>query len=231
MTEKILIVDDEPLYLKLLETNLAKDGYEIVSAVNGKLAVELLLNEPVDLVLMDVMMPVMDGFAACQRIRQFSSVPIIFLTAKTEETDRIKGLDKGADDYIVKPFSANEMLARVRAHLRRATTNNKTEHERFFKHGDLKIDHGRAEVWLDETQIFLSATEYRLLLQFAQKVGEVISTDVLLSTIWGDEYKNDKEILWVSVARLRQKLEKDPHNPCHILTKSGVGYYMPEITL
>lgn len=228
MVEKILIVDDEPLYLRLLETNLVKDGYEVFTAPNGAKAVDFILGQSVNLVLMDVMMPVLDGFEACQRIRQFSNVPIIFLTAKTEERDRIRGLDNGGDDYIIKPFSANEMLARVRAVLRRSNMSLKADHERFFKHDELKIDLARAEVWRNEQQVFLSATEYRLLLIFAQNIGKVVTAEELLSTIWGDEYINDKEILWVSVARLRQKIEKDTHSPKHILTKSGVGYMMPE---
>jgi DNA-binding response OmpR family regulator len=174
-------------------------------------------------------MPRMDGFEACQRIREFSNVPIIILTAKGEEQDRVRGLDLGADDYLVKPFSATELLARVRAVLRRSQLPTETGQARFFSHGDLKIDFARAEVWRDEQPISLSATEYRLLLQFAHSVGTILTSEDLLTGVWGPEYKTEKEILWVSIARLRQKLEEDPHTPRHIVTRSGLGYLMPPV--
>jgi DNA-binding response OmpR family regulator len=176
-----------------------------------------------------VMMPRLDGFGACQRIREFSNVPIIILTAKGEEQDRVKGLDIGADDYLVKPFSATELLARVRAVLRRAQPAVEHSQERFFSHENLKIDFARAEVWNDNQPVSLSATEYRLLLQFAHNIGRILTSEDLLTSVWGPEYKSDKEILWVSIARLRQKLEADAHNPRHIVTRSGLGYLMPPI--
>ncbi len=227
MSTKILVVDDEPRYLRLLEANLLTDGYEVVTASDGLQAVETFSANPVDLILMDVMMPNLDGFAACQRIRQFSNVPIIILTAKGEEQDRIRGLDMGADDYLVKPFSATELLARVRAVLRRSQTSKDVSQSRFFEHDNLRIDFARAEVWRSNQPVFLSATEYRLLLQFAHNAGVVMSAEDLLSSVWGQEYRNDKEILWVSIARLRQKLEEDAHSPKHIVTRSGLGYLMP----
>lgn len=227
MAAKIIIVDDELVNITILKVSLEKEGYTVFSATNGLQAVELMRKEMADLVMLDVVMPGIDGFNTCQMIRQFSDVPIIFLTAKSEEKDRIKGLDEGADDYIVKPFSADEMLARVRAALRRGSSGKKQEQDQFFTHGDLKIDHARAEIWVGETQVFLSATEYRLLLIFIQNMGTIVTADELLSRIWGEEYKNEKEILWVSVARLRQKIEQNTHKPIHILTKSGIGYYMP----
>jgi len=227
MPIKILVVDDEPRYLRLLEANLHTDGYEVITAQDGLQAVETFSSNPVELILMDVMMPNLDGFAACQRIRQFSNVPIIMLTAKGEEQDRVRGLDMGADDYLVKPFSATELLARVRAVLRRSQVSKDVVESRFFEHGNLRIDFARAEVWRGDQAIFLSATEYRLLLQFAHNVGTVMSAEDLLSSVWGAEYRNDKEILWVSIARLRQKLEDDAHNPKHIVTRSGLGYLMP----
>jgi len=229
MATKILIVDDEPRYLRLLEANLLPDGYEVSAASDGLQAVEAFSANPVDLILMDVMMPNLDGFAACQRIRQFSNVPIIILTAKGEEQDRVRGLDMGADDYLVKPFSATELLARVRAVLRRSQVSKDVHQSRFFEHDNLRIDFARAEVWRSNQPVFLSATEYRLLLQFAHNVGVVMSAEDLLSSVWGIEYRNDKEILWVSIARLRQKLEEDAHNPRHIVTRSGLGYFMPPI--
>ncbi|MEI7846898.1 MAG: response regulator transcription factor [Chloroflexota bacterium] len=229
MSTKILIVDDEPRYLRLLEANLRSDGYEVTSAADGLQAVEMFSMEPVELILMDVMMPNLDGLAACQRIRQFSNVPIIILTAKGEEQDRVRGLDMGADDYLVKPFSATELLARVRAVLRRSQVSKDVNQSRFFTHENLKIDFARAEVWRGNQLVFLSATEYRLLLQFTHNVGIVMSAEDLLASVWGGEYRNDKEILWVSIARLRQKLEEDPHSPRHIVTRSGLGYLMPPV--
>lgn len=229
MSKRILIVDDEPRYLRLLEANLRTEGYEVVTAQDGLQALDVFSSNPIDLVLLDVMMPRLDGFATCQRLREFSNVPIVILTAKGDEQDRVRGLDLGADDYLIKPFSATELLARVRAVLRRVQSPaaDMTGQARFFTHEDLKIDFARAEVWCGETVISLSATEYRLLLQFAHNMGKILTSEELLSSVWGPEYKGDKEILWVSIARLRQKLEKDAHSPRHIVTRSGLGYLMP----
>jgi len=229
MAKRVLIVDDEPRYLRLLDANLRTEGYEVVTASDGQQALDVFSVQPVDLILLDIMMPRMDGFAACQRIREFSSVPIIILTAKGEEQDRVRGLDLGADDYLVKPFSATELLARVRAVLRRAQIPADAGQARFFTHDNLRIDFARAEVWRGDQDVSLSATEYRLLLQFAHHLGKILTSEDLLTSVWGPEYKSDKEILWVSIARLRQKLEDDPHNPKHIVTRSGLGYLMPPI--
>ena len=229
MPKRILIVDDEPRYLRLLEANLRTEGYEVVTAQDGLQALEVFSSQPIDLVLLDVMMPRLDGFGTTQRIREFSNVPIIILTAKAEEQDRVRGLDLGADDYMVKPFSATELLARVRAVLRRTQIPMEVGQARFFTHEDLKIDFARAEVWANETAVSLSATEYRLLLQFAHNIGKILTSEDLLTSVWGPEYKTDKEILWVSIARLRQELEADAHNPRHIVTRSGLGYLMPPI--
>jgi DNA-binding response OmpR family regulator len=228
MPKRILIVDDEPRYLRLLEANLRSDGYEIATAQDGQQALDVFSSQPpVDLILLDIMMPVLDGFATCQRIREFSNVPIIMLTAKGEEQDRVRGLDLGADDYLVKPFSATELLARVRAVLRRAQVTVEGGQTRYFTHENLRIDFARAEVWRGSQPVYLSATEYRLLLQFAHNVGKIMTAEELLTNIWGPEYRDDKEILWVSIARLRQKLEDDAHSPRHIVTRSGLGYLMP----
>jgi DNA-binding response OmpR family regulator len=229
MSKRILIVDDEPRYLRLLEANLRTEGYEVATAQDGVQAVDIFSSQPIDLILLDIMMPRMDGFSTCQRIREYSNVPIIMLTAKGEEQDRVRGLDLGADDYLVKPFSATELLARVRAVLRRSQIPAETGQARFFSHGDLKIDFARAEVWRVEQPVSLSATEYRLLLQFAHNVGSILTSEDLLTGVWGPEYKMEKEILWVSIARLRQKLEEDPHAPRHIVTRSGLGYLMPPL--
>jgi len=227
MAKRILIVDDEPRYLRLLEANLRTEGYEVVTAQDGMQAVSVFSDQPIDLVLMDVMMPKLDGFGATQRIREFSSTPIIVLTAKGDEQDRVRGLDLGADDYLVKPFSATELLARVRAVLRRAQPPSEVGQSRFFTHDNLKIDFARAEVWRGEQPVSLSATEYRLLLQFAHHVGKIMTSEELLTSVWGPEYRSDKEILWVCLSRLRQKIEPDPKNPVHIMTRQGLGYYMP----
>jgi DNA-binding response OmpR family regulator len=231
MSVKILVVDDEKLYIHLLQVNLQAEGYEVLYAMNGEDALELVTIQKPDLVILDVMMPRLDGFVTCERIRQFSNVPVIMLTAKGEEQDRVKGLNVGADDYVVKPFSATELIARVRAVLRRARPDDEATGERFFQHLELKIDFARAEVWKADKPVFLSATEYRLLIQFAHHLGQILTGEELLTAIWGPTYRDDKEILWVSIARLRQKLEDSPHSPRHIVTRSGLGYLMPtEIT-
>lgn len=232
MKEKILVVDDEPRYLRLMEANLLTENYLVIKAENGLDAVAQVASEHPDLVMLDVMMPVMDGFVACERIREFSEVPIIIITAKGEEQDRVRGLDLGADDYIIKPFSATELLARVRAVLRRAQkTATGTLKETVLDHGNLRIDFAKAEVFVDGKMIYLSATEYRILIQLAHNIGQVLASDRLLRDVWGEEYSTDKEILWVSVSRLRQKLEADPRNPKHIVTRSGMGYTMPQLEM
>jgi DNA-binding response OmpR family regulator len=212
MTTRILVVDDEPRYVRLMEANLTTEGYQALKAYDGQAAVEMVAEKQPDLVLLDVMMPGLNGFAACERIREFSNVPIIMVTAKGEEQDRVRGLDVGADDYIVKPFSATELLARVRAVLRRAQVSGNTFQQATFNHGNLKIDLARAEVFKDDKMVFLSATEYRLLLQFVHNLGSILTSEDLLVNVWGPEYREDKEILWVSISRLRQKLEEDPRN-------------------
>jgi len=227
MAVRILLVDDEPLYLRLLKVNLESEGYEIVSARNGEEALELLAQEIPDLIIMDVMMPKLDGIATCNRIRQFSNVPIILLTALGDEQNKVNGLNIGADDYVVKPFSATELVARVRAVLRRTEGQKDTNESRIFVHGNLKIDIAKAEVWKNDHQVYLSATEYKLLIHFAHQLGKVLTAEELLSATWGSSYKEEKEILWVSIARLRQKLEDDPHIPVHIVTRTGLGYQMP----
>lgn len=227
MGANILIVDDEPRYLRLMEANLVTEGFSVIKATNGQEAVDQVVEKHPDLVLLDVMMPVLDGFGALERIREFSNVPIIVVTARGSEGDRVRGLDLGADDYIVKPFSATELLARVRAVMRRAQTTGGPFQQSTFTHGNLRIDFARAEVFKDDRIVFLSATEYRLLLQFAHNLGSVLTSEQLLTDVWGPEYRDDKEILWVSISRLRQKLENDAKNPQHIVTRSGLGYTMP----
>ena len=157
--EKILTVDDEPRFIRLIEANLQTAGYEVLTAPDGRTAIDIVANQTPDLVLLDIMMPEMDGFQTLDRIREFSNVPVIILTARGEEVHRVEGLNRGADDYVVKPFSANELLARVRAVIRRAQTSPGDVQERVFTHGNLQIDFAKAEVTLDGDQVFLSATD------------------------------------------------------------------------
>ena len=229
MSERILAVDDEPRFVRLVEANLTSAGYTVLTANNGKEAIEAVAELKPDLVLLDVMMPEVDGFTALSHIREFSNVPVIILTAKGEESDRVEGLNRGADDYVIKPFSANELLARVRAVLRRAQLTPPPGQENIYSHENLRIDFAKAEVTVNEQVVFLSATEYRLLMQFVHNVGITMTAEDLLSNVWGKEYANDKEILWVCISRLRQKLEDDPKNPVHIITRSGMGYTMPQL--
>lgn len=229
MPPKILVVDDDPTLSRMIENHLSTAGYRVQCASDGGMALRQTREWEPELVLMDVMMPVMDGFTSTQRIREFSAVPIIILTAKGEEHDIVRGLDAGADDYVIKPFSAKELLARVRAVLRRAEPPGAEEyHHKIYRHGDLVIDVDRASVTVGEKEINVTATEFRVLLKMADSVGKVLTREELLASVWGPDYRNDKTILWVTLSRLRQKVEKDPRNPVHIVTRQGVGYIMPE---
>ncbi len=227
MTERILVVDDEPRYVRLMEANLTRAGYQVETASSGWEAIQKVEANTPDLVLLDVMMPGLNGIEACERIRRFSNVPIIIVTARGEESDQVRGLDVGADDYIVKPYAVGELLARVRAVLRRVRMQGEGLNQPFFQMGDLRVDFGRAAVFRGEKEIPLSATEYRLLLQFIHYQGRVLSPEELLENVWGASYREDKEVLWVSISRLRQKLEDDPRQPRYIVTRQGLGYTMP----
>jgi DNA-binding response OmpR family regulator len=227
MSYQILVVDDDPRYVRLMEANLVSAGYKVITALNGLDAIEAVDSSRPDLVLLDVMMPGVDGIEACERIRKFSTVPIVMVTARGDERDRVRGLDVGADDYIVKPYSVTELLARVRAVLRRAQFADSFTQKSVFSHRKLRVDFARAEVFLDEKEVALSATEYRLLLQFVQNQGRVMTSEELLENVWGQSYRDDKEVLWVSISRLRQKLEDNPKKPQYIVTRPGLGYTMP----
>ncbi|HEY69128.1 MAG TPA: response regulator transcription factor [Anaerolineae bacterium] len=224
----ILVVDDEPRYLRLVELNLTSNGYLVQTASDGKQSIEMVATGEPDLVLLDVMMPVMDGFEACERIRDFSDIPIIMVTAKTEEADRVRGLDIGADDYILKPFSSQELLARVRAVLRRAKREGPFGFENVvLRHHELEIDIPKAEVRVNGQSVRLTATEYRLLVTLAESKGKLVTSEELLTKVWGVEYRDEKDVLWVGLSRLRQKIEPDPKNPIHIITRQGMGYIFP----
>lgn len=230
MPAKILVVDDEPRYLRLLGFNLASDGYEVLTARDGEDGIRKVVDHSPDLIILDIMMPNMDGISTCKRIRQFSNIPIMIISARNEDESKVLALNSGADDYVTKPYSATEVLARVRAMLRRSQGRISEPHgEPVFSNGELKIDYARAEVYQNGKQVILTPTEFKLVTFFAERVGKIITPDELLVSTWGENYKDDKEILWVSIARLRQKIEPNPHSPQYILTRPGIGYLMPVI--
>jgi two-component system KDP operon response regulator KdpE len=221
---KILIVDDEPHLLKLLRSNLEAAHYRVISAMDGASALQMLEKEGADLVILDVMMPVTDGFEVLQRIREFSVVPVIMLTAKDQEPDVIRGLKYGADDYVRKPFSVHELLARVEAVLRRGAPSDDIVTRPPFVAGDLQMDFARRRVIVRGKEIKLGPTEWKLLSQLVQNAGRVMLHADLLRKVWGPEYGGETEYLRVYINYLRNKIEVDPSNPRYILTEHGVGY-------
>ena len=219
----ILVVDDDPGILKLVTLNLELEGYQVMTAGDGKTALQLIENEQPTLVILDVMMPGLDGFQVCERVRQFSDVSILMLTAKGRSEDVINGLNKGADDYVVKPFSSDELLARVRAILRRARFPEEMPQPPFVS-GDLVIDFAQHRVTSGADEVLLTPTEYRILCLLARNAGKAITQDHLLSEVWGQEYCGDTHILQVAVARLRKKIGEDAGSPKYIVTRPGIGY-------
>jgi DNA-binding response OmpR family regulator len=223
----IVTADDDPQLLRLLTRSLEFEGYEVLSARNGQQALELIEAHAPDLVLLDVMMPRMDGFTVCQRVREFSAVPIIIVTARGQDEDKIRGLDLGADDYLTKPFSVDELLARVRAVLRRTQfTANGHGLQMSTTIGDLVVDYGQHQVKKAGQEVQLTPIEYRLLAYLAQNVGCVLTQDRLLEHVWGSEYVGESHMLQVNINRLRHKIEADPTHPHYLLTKVGVGYLL-----
>ena len=221
----ILVVDDEERMARFIRLNLEHDGFQVVEAYNGIQAIQSLRDSMPDLVLLDVMLPDMDGFEVLKLIREISAVPVIMLTAKGEEDDRVHGLELGADDYITKPFSPRELVSRVRAVLRRTEALSGMGSRDLIEVDDrLKIDFGRREVWVDGKLVKLRPTEYRLLYHLVQNAGWVMTYDQLLSKVWGYEYRDEPHYVRLYINYLRQKLEKDPANPKYILTERGVGY-------
>jgi DNA-binding response OmpR family regulator len=223
----ILAADDDPQLLRLITRNLQLEGYDVLAASDGQQALELIENDAPDLVLLDVMMPRMDGFTVCYRVREFSSVPIIIITARGQDQDKVRGLDLGADDYLTKPFSVDELLARVRAVIRRSqfTTREYSQGLRATTAtGNLVIDYSQHIVLLNGREIALTPTEYRIIAYLAQNVGRVVTQDLLLEHVWGPEYLGESHMLQVNINRLRRKLEVDAVQPRYILTKVGVGY-------
>jgi two-component system KDP operon response regulator KdpE len=220
---RILVVDDEERMVRFIRMNLEHDGYQVMEALNGKQAIDKLRDTP-DLVLLDVMMPDIDGFEVLETVRQVSSVPVIMLTAKGEEDDRVRGLELGADDYVTKPFSPRELVSRVKAVLRRTEGATGSMHGLIEVDERLRIDFDRREIWLEGKLVKLRPTEYRLLYHLVQNAGWVVSHDQLLQKVWGYEYRDEPHYVRLYINYLRQKLEKDPSDPRYILTERGVGY-------
>ncbi|WP_094549551.1 response regulator YycF [Petroclostridium xylanilyticum] len=227
MSRKILVVDDEKPIVDILKFNLKKEGYNVIEAYDGDEAIKKALNENPDLILLDVMLPKTDGFAVCKKLREKISTPILMLTAREEEVDKVLGLELGADDYITKPFSVRELMARVKANLRRShieAASNKPG-SRSIEVGKLQIDIERYEVQKEGKILELTLREFELLKFLATQPMKIFSRENLLERVWGYEYYGDVRTVDVTVRRLREKVEDDPGNPQYIVTKRGVGYY------
>jgi two-component system response regulator VicR len=227
MAIKILVVDDEKPIVDILKYNLNKEGYMIIEAYDGHDALDKALNEKPELILLDVMLPKMDGFTVCKKIREKFSIPIIMLTAREEEVDKVLGLELGADDYITKPFSVRELLARVKANLRRVSTDTSSNYSEnpMMNFGNLEINVERYEAKKNNKVLELTLREFELLKFLAIQPGKIFSRENLLEKVWGYEYYGDVRTVDVTIRRLREKVEEDPSNPSYIITKRGVGYY------
>src|SRR5579883_2514297 len=226
MTEqrRVLVADDEPDLLYAVKLYLEDEGYLVFTAVNGYEALDLLKERLPDVVVLDVMMPEPDGFETLKQIREFSTVPVIMLTAKGEEADKVRGLSLGADDYVTKPFSQRELLSRIQAVLRRAETPAFQPRTKIVVDDDLTIDFSRNEVWLKGKKVQLTPTEYRLLYHLVSNPGRILSHESLLAKVWGYEYREEEHYVRLYITYLRQKIEPDPSHPKYILTERGLGY-------
>ena len=228
MEKKVLVVDDERPIVEILKINLQKEGYVVFEAYDGEEAVNRALTVEPDLILLDVMLPKIDGFSVCKKIREKSSVPILMLTAREEELDKVLGLELGADDYITKPFSIRELMARVKANMRRNESSfidKKEKAEEELKIGDFLFDFNRYELYKNGTLIDLTIREFDLIRFLASQPCKVFSRQNLLESVWDYEYYGDVRTVDVTVRRLREKVENDPSEPKVIMTKRGVGYY------
>lgn len=228
MAARVLVVDDEKTIVKGIKYSLSRDGYEVDCAYDGEEAVEKARNNPYSIILLDVMLPKMDGFEVLQQIREFSKVPVIMLTAKGEDMDKILGLDYGADDYVTKPFNILEVKARIKAILRRVNAAGKSEEEdegRMITSGDLRMDLENRRVSVGSREINLTSKEFELLELLATHPGKVYSRAMLLQLIWGKEYPGDVRTVDVHIRRLREKIEPNASEPVYVQTKWGVGYY------
>ncbi len=221
---RILVVDDERRMVGFIRLNLEQDGFEVIEAFNGSEALERLRDSLPDLILLDVMMPDIDGFDVLRMIREISQVPVIMLTAKGEEDDKVKGLELGADDYVTKPFSPRELVSRVKAVLRRGGTFEEDEEGVIEVDDRLKIDFSRREVWVEDELVKLRPTEYRLLYHLVQNAGWVLTHDQILTKVWGYEYRDEPHYVRLYINYLRKKIEENPSDPKYILTERGVGY-------
>ena len=219
---KILIIDDEELLVKGIRFNLENEGYQVVTGSDGAQAVKLAADPEVQLIILDVMMPVMDGLEACRRIRAFSDVPIIMLTAKAEDMDKLLGFDQGADDYLTKPFNILELKARIRALLRRS---RRQVAERSISRDGITVDPDSRNAYVNGNAVDLTAKEFDLVELLIRNPNRVYSRENLLDLIWGDDYRSDIRTVDVHIRRIREKLEANPASPEHIMTKWGVGYY------
>ena len=222
---KILVVDDENLLVKGIKFNLENDGYEVVTGSDGMEAVEKASNQDVDLIVLDLMMPRLDGLEACTKIREFSDVPIIMLTAKADDMDKLMGFENGADDYLTKPFNILELKARIRALLRRSGTTRRAEPENRIECGHIAIDRDARNAYRAGELVLLTAKEFDLIELLMRNPNRVYSRETLLNAIWGYDNSSDIRTVDVHIRRLREKLEQNPAEPAHILTKWGVGYY------
>ena len=226
MKNTILIIEDENPISDIVKFNLEREGYDIITAFDGLDGYQKGIQENVDLILLDIMLPSMNGFDVCRHIREKSSVPIIMVTAKEEEVDKILGLELGADDYITKPFSLRELIARVKANIRRTSMpNNNSAESDLIQHKNLVIDTSKYSVTKNDTVLELTVREYELLKFLAVQPNQVFSREQLLKQVWGYEYYGDIRTVDVTIRRLREKLEDDASNPTYILTKRGVGYF------
>lgn len=230
---KVLVVDDEKLIVKGLKFALEQDDMEVDCAYDGDEAVSMIRNNEYDIVLLDLMLPKKDGYEVCQEVRAFSDVPIIMLTAKSEDMDKILGLDYGADDYITKPFNVLEVKARIKAILRRLNKSNskhETEHissdSDIIVHGDMKLDLRGHRVYIDGSEVNLTVREFEILELFVKNPNQVYTRDNLLEIIWGKDYPGDARTVDVHIRRLREKIEKNPGEPGYVRTRWGVGYYL-----
>jgi two-component system response regulator VicR len=223
LNRRILVVDDEKNIVDIIEYNLKKEGYDVITAFDGKEGLRLALSESPELVLLDIMMPKMDGFDVCRKIREKSQTPIIMLTARAEEIDKVLGFELGADDYVTKPFGVRELMARVKANLRRREMPN-DDNGAIMALGDIVIDLGKYEVRKRGTAVEVTRREFELIKFLAAQRGQVFSRETLLEKVWGYEYFGDVRTVDVAVRRLRTKIEDNPETPAYILTKRGVGY-------
>jgi DNA-binding response OmpR family regulator len=222
----ILVVDDEPHVLKLVKANLESSGYKVLTAADGEQAIETVESEVPDLVILDLMLPKLDGYAVCRRVREFSTVPIIMLTARSAQVDLVHGFEMGADDYLTKPFSVTELLMRVQAVLRRSKWPEEILTRQGFKTGPIEIDFAQHRVTVDGEEVRLTPTEYRLLAYMASNANRVITHREMLRAVWGPEYGEESEYLRVYMRYLRQKLEAEPSDPRYLLTQPGAGYML-----